>query len=150
MQFHVFVKSAIIDSRYAHFFATGLTGVLLNLLVAWTLTEFIFGVERYFVGYLAGAAVNVTYNFTLHTIMTFRTKKRHVRRFMLFILYSALSAGVQIAVVKTVTDAIGKEYYLIVIASTIFFLSLVSFLFFKYLLFNEVLRRQTLPRSSPP
>lgn len=145
MKLLLFIKSTIVDSRYAHFFATGATGVLFNLLVTWSLTEFVFGVERYFIGYLAGAAVNVTYNFVLHTVMTFRTKERHLRRFALFICYSILSAGVQIVAVKTITDAVGREYYLLVIASVIFLLSLASFLFFKHLLFNETRRRTALP-----
>lgn len=140
------VKSLIIDSRFSHFFVTGVTGVLLNLLITWSLTEFVFGVERYIIGYLFGAVVNLTYNFIFHTILTFHTKERHVRRFFLFILHGILSTIVQITIVNTLTNALGKTYYLFIIATVIFLLSVVNFLFFKHVLFNEAQRQMGILR----
>src|SRR3989344_1565880 len=129
-------KHFLFQQKYMHFFVTGVTGVLLNMLVTWLLTKFVFGVERYFIGYIVGAGVNLLYNFSLHTIITFQTTERHMERFVRFIGFSLLSAGVQIIIVRTIVSIVGKEYYLIVIAGTIFMLSILSFLFFKHSLFN--------------
>jgi putative flippase GtrA len=73
--------------RYAHFFATGVSGLALALAITYLLTEFILGLERYYEAYLVGLAANLIYNFALHTLITFRTKERHTRRFVIFVSY---------------------------------------------------------------
>ena len=127
----------LFELRYAHFFITGVSGILLNMLVTWSLTEFVFGLDRYFYAYLIGAVTNLSYNFLVHTFVTFGTTKRHIRRFVLFVLYSLLNASVQIVIVRSAVNTVGAEYYLPVIAGTILVLSTISFIVFKYLLFDE-------------
>lgn len=123
--------------RYVHFFATGVVGIVLNILTVWFFTEFVFGIDYYLVGYLIGAVVNVTYNFTLHTIMTFQTRQGHAKRFVYFILFSVLSACVQVIIIRALTEYFGREYYLPIIAGSILLLSFISFVFFKHSLFKE-------------
>jgi putative flippase GtrA len=119
------------------FVFTGATGVGLNLLITFVLTQTFFGPENYFVPYIIGSSVNLLYNFILHSILTFHTTRRHIRRFVFYILYSLASAAVQIAMVRTLVSLFGHEWYLLIIAGTILVLSLVTFLFFKRILFYE-------------
>lgn len=134
--------------RYVHFFATGVVGIVLNILTVWFFTEFVFGIDYYLVGYLIGAVVNVTYNFTLHTIMTFQTKREHAKRFVYFILFSMLSACVQVVIIRALTEYFGREYYLLIIAGSILLLSFISFVFFKHSLFKED-RVEEIPYATP-
>lgn len=123
--------------RIAHFFITGVSGVMLNMLITWLLTEFVFGVDRYIIGYFVGTTVNICYNFFIHSILTFKTRKRHTRRFVIFVLFSIGSTAIQVGIVHLLTLYFGRAYYLPIIASTILVLSVLSFLFFKHSLFNE-------------
>ena len=123
--------------NYLQFFAVGVTGVLINLTIVYTLTEFIFGLENYYTAYLIGLTVNLLYNFLAHTIITFQTKKHHKTRFTYFVIYSLALSGLQAITVRYLTPIIGLEYYLFTIASIIFIFSTVTFVFFKLVLFNE-------------
>ena len=122
---------------YIKFFFTGVTGVAINISVAWILTQFVFGVERYMIGYAIGTLANFCFNFALHTWMTFKTKKRHMRRFVYFVIYSILYVIVQLSIVRALTEEFGNHYYLIIIAGTILVLSFINFFVFKLSLFNE-------------
>jgi hypothetical protein len=123
--------------RYVHFFLTGVTGVALALLITWLLTEFHFGLEGYFTAYLIGLAVNLAYNFTLHTFVNFHTRHGHARRFVLFVAFSLFIASLQAGTVRLLTPMIGEQYYLVVIAAVILFYSTLSYLFFRLSLFSE-------------
>jgi len=123
--------------RYIHFFIIGASGVLLNLIFVWFFTEFVFGVENYFYGYLIGLTVNLIYLFILNSIITFKTKKNHVRRFILFIIYSLLISYIQANIIKLIVPMFGEKFYLIIIASVIFIFSTVSFFVMKLKLFKE-------------
>lgn len=130
-------RSILFEHKYLHFFATGVSGVALNLSVTWLLTTFVFGLEGYFKGYVIALLLNLVYNFTLHTKITFETKERHLRRFVYFTTYSIFLTALQAVIVRTVTPMVGLEYYLFVIATTIALFSVVTFLFFKFYLFHE-------------
>lgn len=131
------IPQVLIKSRFMWFVFTGATGVGLNLLITFLLTQLIFGAENYFVPYIIGSTVNLLYNFILHSIITFHTTHRHIRRFVFYVLFSLGSAAVQIVTVRTLVSIVGHEWYLIIIAGTIFVLSLVTFAFFKWILFYE-------------
>ncbi len=122
---------------YAKFFVTGVTGVALNISLAWLLTTYVFGVERYMIGYAIGTVVNFCFNFALHTWLTFNTKKQHTRRFIYFVAYSLLHVVAQVSIVSKLTAYFGTQHYLIIIASTILLLSFVNFFVFKLSLFNN-------------
>jgi len=123
-------------SRFVHFFIVGTTGVAINLGVTAFLTEFIFGREHYFSGYVIGLAANLLYNFILHTTVTFKTQGNHTRRLVVFTVYSLVMVYIQARVVKAITDAIGVNFYIIVIASVILVSSVITFLLFKFVLFK--------------
>jgi len=124
--------------KYLHFFLTGVTGVLLNLLATWILTRFVFGLEGYFKAYLIGIVVNLIFNFIVHTVVTFKAKDHVLERMIGFLAYSLSMTTFQAWIVKTVTPMVGLEWYLLVIASVIFVFSIVTFLLFKYFLFKDL------------
>lgn len=111
--------------------------MFINLFVTWVLTEFVFGTERYFTAYLIAVSCNFIYNFILHTVLTFRTKERHIKRFLWFVLYSIGMTALQAWLVSVVTPIVGVEFYLLVIAGIILLFSTVSFIFFKLVLFLD-------------
>lgn len=132
-----FLVRLLYKYKYIHFFLTGITGVGLALFITWATTEYIFGLENYFTAYLIGLAVNLIYNFILHTTVSFGTKKNHPQRFVIFVIYSLCMASLQAGTVKVLTPAFGIEYYLFVIASVILIYSTISFFLFKFIIFSE-------------
>lgn len=124
-------------TRYLHFFVIGATGVGINLALTAFFAELVFGREHYFSAYLIGLAANLLYNFILHTRVTFKTKGNHVRRLAIFMAYSLALAYLQAQAVKYITALVGVNWYLVVIATTIFVFSIITFLLFKFVLFRE-------------
>src|SRR5262249_44192232 len=124
-------------TKYLHFFLIGVSGVAINLGVTAFFAEFVFGRERYFEAYLIGLVTGLIYLFALHTFITFQTKERHLRRFVLFFIYSLLMSAFQAFLVKTITPIVGIQYYLLVIAAIILVFSTVTFVLFKLVLFKE-------------
>jgi putative flippase GtrA len=122
-------------TRYLYFFAVGMTGVAINLGLTAFFAELVFGREHYFRAYLIGLAANLLYNFTLHTLVTFKTKGNHMRRLTIFVLYSLMLAWAQAQLVRLLTDFFGLNWYLVLIASIIFVFSLMTFFLFKFVLF---------------
>ncbi len=104
--------------------------------ITFLLTHFVFGTERYFTAFLIGTAVNVLYNFTLYTLAIFKTKGRHLRRFAIFAVYSAIMTVVQLALVNFITRSTGPEFYLVVIAGVIFVGALFNYVVFKTSIFK--------------
>lgn len=123
--------------RYAHFLAVGVSGVAINLGLTALFAELVFGREHYFSAYLIGLSVNLLYNFILHTFVTFKTKGNHTRRLVIFTLYSLSLAYIQAQCVRALTDWVGVDWYLVVIASVIFVFSIMTFILFKFVLFKE-------------
>jgi len=114
-----------------------MTGVGLALLITWSLTEYVFGLENYFTSYLIGLAINLIYNFILHTKVSFHTKNHYPQRFVIFVIYSLLLASLQAVTVKILTPIFGIEFYLFVIASVILIYSTISYFIFKFIIFSE-------------
>ena len=132
------------STRYLHFLVVGVTGVAINLGITAFLTELVFGREQYFSAYLIGLAANLLYNFILHTRVTFKTKGNHARRLAIFMAYSLCLAYIQAQCVKWLTAHVGVDWYLVVIASVIFFFSMLTFLLFKFVLFKAAPEDQEL------
>jgi len=123
--------------RYASFFLTGASGVVLNLLITWLFTEFVFGRSLYFYAYLLGLGVNLVYNFVRHALVTFDARGQYVKRFVYFIAYSLAMAGLQAVTVRWLVGLFGEAYYLIVIGSVIFVFSTVTFVICDLWLFAD-------------
>lgn len=125
------------ETRYLHFFIVGTTGIALNLALTAFFAELVFGRARYFNAYLIGLFANLLYNFVLHTLVTFKTNGNHLRRLSIFFAYSLTLAYLQAYAIKHLTDWIGVNWYIIIIASVIFVFSIVTFLLFKFVLFKK-------------
>jgi putative flippase GtrA len=123
--------------RFLHFFVTGGTGALLNLGVTWSLTTFVFGLERYFSAFLFGIAVNLTFNFLLYSVVIFQTTKDHGKRFITFVVWSIVMTIVQATIVRLIVGLVGVQWYLFVIAGVILFFAFFNFLIFKLSIFKE-------------
>ena len=155
-----FVIKFVGKTRYLHFFVIGVTGVTLNLFLSWFFVEFIFLKSKYLIfntqfksstfGVIIGETVNLIYNFCLHTIVTFRIKKQHKRRFILFVLYSLFTTYLvvfpAILILRNFFEyvfpfinlnfLIGFEY-LVAACFVILFFSFFNFIIFKIWLFKD-------------
>ena len=127
--------------KYVKFLFVGGSGVLLNLLVTWVLTEFFFGLQNYFYAYLIGTGVNLVYNFVLYSRSVFKTGSKHVQRFSVFIAYSISMTMLQVYLVREIVEFLGEEFYLFVIASVIFVLSIISFVVFNLGIFKKNVKK---------
>jgi putative flippase GtrA len=134
----VFLFSFLCNYRLVHFLSVGSLGALLNLFLTWFFTTFVFGQAQYLDAFVIGITGNLIFNFTFNTLITFKTQKKHLRRFFGFVAYSLLMAGVQYLTVRAITPLIGIDLYLWVIAGVILAYSFLNFVFFKYILFREV------------
>jgi hypothetical protein len=119
------------------FLLIGGTGVVGNLAITWFFTEYIFGLENYFDAYLIGICFNLLWNFALYSLWLFKTKRRHVVRFLVFVGYAVMMTWMNTNIVTTITPLVGLQYYLIVIVGTIFVLSVINFFVFKLSIFKE-------------
>ena len=95
-----FAVKLLLKTRYPHFFLVGITGVALNLFLSWFFVELVFLKSKYLLfnmqfksstfGVIIGETAHLIYNFVFHTIFTFRTKKQHKTRFVIFVIYSLI------------------------------------------------------------
>jgi putative flippase GtrA/SAM-dependent methyltransferase len=133
----IYLFATMCKNRLAHFLSVGATGALLNIGITWFFATFVFGEERYREAFLIGIAGNLIYNFTLNSIVTFRTKRRHLRRFVIFLLYSLLQATTLYYMAAFATSLIGVRFYLPIISTLIIAFAFINFLVFKLAIFKE-------------
>lgn len=127
----------LLNSRLYHFILVGGTGVLLNLGLTIFFAEFVFGRQDYFYAYLIGLFSNLAYNFSLHSLVTFKTQDSHLLRFFIFIIYNLLISGLQAFIIKSTVDILGIDYYILVILGVIGTFFLINFLISKLWLFKN-------------
>jgi len=96
----IYVFNYLLKKRFIHFLVIGSSGVILNLLITFLLSKFVFlsesvyfGVKGYTISFIFGTASNLIYNFILHTKITFNVKENHGKRFVVFICYSILMSS---------------------------------------------------------
>jgi putative flippase GtrA len=123
--------------RFLHFLVVGGGGVALALGTTWVFTVFIFGLEGYFSAYLIGTVAGLLFNFTMYTLVIFRTSQSHGRRLAIYLTYMVCIIIVQAVLVRTITPLIGLQFYLLVITFVIGVFSTVNFFVFKLSLFKE-------------
>ena len=138
--------------RLTHFLITGGSGVIINMLFTIFFAELVFVKEKlyyipilstffitkgYFIATLIGLSINLIYNFTLHTIFTFKTKTKHKSRFTIFIIYSILMTLIQAKIINIIIEIIGEDFYIIVIPAIIAIFSILTYFVFKIWLFKE-------------
>lgn len=123
-------------TRFIHFFLVGLTGLFINLTLTATFAELVFGRQDYFYAYLIGLFSNLTYNFVLHSIITFKKKTKKALRFSGFIAYNLIMSVFQAYLVDLFVSIVGVDFYLLVITFVIGSLFVVNFLVSKFFLFK--------------
>ena len=123
--------------KFFGFLIIGGIGVLINLVVTFLLTEFILGRENYLLGFIIGTLINITYNFITYSLIIFKKRKVDLSRKFLFFMYSIFIVYFQIISVDFLVELLGINWYMIVIIFVIGFLSVLSFLFFKYFIFHK-------------
>ncbi len=123
--------------RFLHFLIIGGAGAALGLGVTWALTTFVFGLENYFTAYLIGTAVSLVFNFTLYSVLLFKTSRDHLQRLAVFFVYIISMIVLQAMAVKTITPIVGLRFYLLVIAGVILLFSFINFLVFRLSIFKE-------------
>lgn len=124
------------NSRFVHFVIVGCLGVSIHLAITAMLAEFVFSREKYFIGYCIGLVIALTINFIFHTHFTYKMQKNHKRRYGFFMAYSICMATLQAFTVKSVVPIVGVDYYLLVIPCVILIYSVISHLFFKWVIFK--------------
>ncbi len=129
----------LVSYSLIRFLVTGGFGVLLNLVVVFGITEFVVGRENYMIGYFSGFIVNLLFNFLIHTLWTFETKRWHKRRLVIFIMYHIGMTLLQALVINLLVGLIGIEWYLIIIALVIGFFSIITYVVFKFFLFKDTI-----------
>jgi len=112
---------------FIKFSISSIIGVLVNLLLTFTLTELVFGRPQYFYAYIIGLSVGLLTQFAMHTIYTFNNKDFMLRKLLLFFGYAILMSFLQAYVVKRLTESIGVDYYLLVIIGVIVFFYMLGY-----------------------
>lgn len=137
----VFQPLRVIDimlrHRFLHFLVVGGGGLAIGLGITWLFTTFIFGLEGYFTAYLIGTAAALIFNFTMYSLVIFRTSKEHVRRLAAYFVYILVIIIIQAQIVNFVTPLVGLKWYLLIIGSVIAVFSIINFLVFKLSIFKE-------------
>lgn len=131
------VARLMIKYRFLHFLITGVCGLGFGLTVMWVLTTFVLGLERYFTAYLIGAAVTLSFNFTVYSFTVFRTTQTHAMRFLVYAFYNIGMTGLQAMCIKVLTPYVGIQWYLGVVVGVVTFFSLLNYTVFKLSLFRE-------------
>ncbi|MDB5189500.1 MAG: hypothetical protein JWL82_457 [Parcubacteria group bacterium] len=122
---------------FIRFFFTGAAGAVLSLAITWALTTFVVGTAHYFSAYLVGIAANLLFNFVTYTLAVFKTKHDHLRRLAVFLWYGVIMAFLQGSTVQLITEHVGVQRYLFVIAGVIAFFAVLNFFVFKLSVFKE-------------
>ena len=131
------VVSILLRHRFLHFLLVGGGGAGIGIGSTWLLTTYVFGIERYFSAYLLGTTAAPIFNFTMYSIVIFKTTREHVRRLVVYLLYIIGIITVQALSVKTITPIVGLRWYLLVIAMVVGFFSIINFLVFKLAIFKD-------------
>lgn len=127
----------IFGKKFFIFLFIGGLGVLINIIVTFLLTEFVFGQEKYIYSFIIGTLINITYNLIFYSKYTFKVNKISFNQKIIFYSYSWFIVFLQVYLVNFFVQLIGIKYYIFVIILIIGILSIFSFLFFKFVIFNN-------------
>ncbi len=121
--------------KFVKFLIIGTLGTILNLGVTYLSTEFIFGREKYMIGFLLGLFCNIIFNF-VNYFKLFKSKKKVVMRFTIFFSYVALYILLVTNLTKIIVDIVGLNFYMLVIASLTLFFAIINYSVFKLFIFK--------------
>jgi len=123
--------------KFLNYLIVGGIGVLANIIITFLLTEFVFGRESYIYAFYIGTLINITYNFVFYSKITFKVQKiKHTKK-IIFYIYSLFIVLTQIFLVDVLVDLVGVNFYMLIIIFVIGMLSILSFIFFKLVIFKN-------------
>lgn len=125
------------NRKLLYFIFVGTSGILINLVITGLANKYLFQGELFYLASILGTTINIIYNFSLHTSLTFQTKTKHKRRLAYFTTYTIFLATLQELIIRVVIPIIGVSLLLPFKAFVVLFFSAVTFLFFNFILFNE-------------
>lgn len=123
--------------KFINYLIAGGIGVLLNLIVTVTLTEFFLGRENYFFAFVAGTVVNITYNFYVYSFFIFKKKNIPLNRGIMFYAYSLFTVYMQLVLTDALVSIFGINYYFPIIVFVIGTLAVISFVVFNFYIFRK-------------
>ncbi|MFC1800896.1 glycosyltransferase family 39 protein [Nanoarchaeota archaeon] len=124
-------------TQYFRYMIFGGIGVILNLLITFTLTEFVLGRPNYWYAFLIGTIFNVIFNFIFYSRFVFAFKNISKEKKYLFFLFSGLILSLQLIITREIVPWFNLDYYLLTIMLVIFSLGIGSFFFSRTFVFSE-------------
>jgi dolichol-phosphate mannosyltransferase len=113
-------RSALFLSKAARFFTVGASGLVINFLVSFLLSNGTLANLWYVQATAIGIAVSITTNFLLNKIWTFEDKRFSVlytlKQYGLFLLFSSLGISIQLTLVYVMVES-GMSYNLSLICA---------------------------------
>jgi dolichol-phosphate mannosyltransferase len=102
-------RSVLFLSKAARFFTVGASGLIINFLVSYLLSNGTLGNLWYIQATAIGIAVSITTNFLLNKIWTFEDKNfsavYSLRQYCLFLLFSSLGVSIQLTLVYLLVES---------------------------------------------
>lgn len=132
-------KSVLFLSKAARFFTVGASGLIVNFLVSYLLSNGTLGSLWYIQATAIGIAISITTNFVLNKIWTFEDKDfsavHTLKQYGLFLLFSSLGITIQLTLVYVLVES-GLSYNLSLI-SAVAAASISNFMLNKKWTFGE-------------
>lgn len=132
-------KSVLFLSKAARFFTVGASGLIVNFLVSYLLSNGTLGSLWYVQATAIGIAISITTNFVLNKIWTFEDKDfsavYSLKQYGLFLLFSSLGITIQLTLVFVLVES-GLSYNLSLI-SAVAAASISNFMLNKKWTFGE-------------
>jgi putative flippase GtrA len=119
--------------RAFHFAFVGGSTFLLHVGLTVIFEKFWLGAEKFYYAYTLALVLSLLYNFVMHTIVTYKTKKRHLARFGTFVVYTVIINIFQNIFVKLGTNHFGVAYRYYVMAGVIILQSIADFFYLQTL-----------------
>lgn len=132
-----FIFKLCLKHRFIHFLFIGISNFILHLTLTWFFTRFFFGLEKYYYAYLLSLFIVIIYSFIMHTLITFKTKTNHKKRFFLFFINIIILSILQALIVFILSKFFIEKYYLIILTFSIIFTSIISFILYKFKIFKN-------------
>jgi dolichol-phosphate mannosyltransferase len=134
------LTSILFFSKALRFCAVGGTGLLVNLVVSYSLSNGVLSDLWYMVASLTGIIVSMTSNFFLNKVWTFEDRdfscKRLLRQYGMFVLLCSFGALLQILTLYLLVDVTNVQYILALTLAALIG-SASNFIFNKKLTFKE-------------
>lgn len=133
-------RSVLFFSKAARFYTVGASGLLVNYLVSFLLSNGMLGNFFYLHATAIGIACSITSNFLLNKVWTFEDRnfslKHALRQYGLYVIFSSIGAAVQLSLLYVFVQSYGIQYALSLVFA-VAIASIGNFLLNKKLTFKE-------------